>query len=198
MFLIYRLISPSGKSYIGLTSQSFETRFNGHLREWKGYRKCKKLYNAFDKYNPLTMWNHEILYTTDNKNTAEQEEIQYIKLYDSIENGYNILPGGNLGFIGMHRTEETKRKLSIINKIRGIKPPSRKGVKLSKEHIRKRELTCKINGTRKRSRKKGRKLSEEHKQKISIANKGYKLSDETKLKISSSRKGMKYKKQTKV
>jgi len=72
MFLIYRLISPSGKSYIGLTSQSFETRFNGHLREWKGYRKCKKLYNAFDKYNPLTMWNHEILYTTDNKNTAEQ------------------------------------------------------------------------------------------------------------------------------
>ena len=36
--------------------------------------------------------------------------------------------------IGKHRSEETKRKISETHKRKGTKPPSLKGIKLSKEH----------------------------------------------------------------
>lgn len=144
MFLLYRLISPSGKSYIGLTSKSFRQRFNRHkhsINSKSGY--CKKLSQAFKKY-PVNTWNYEILYSIEDKLTAQNEEIEYIKLYDSIENGYNILKGGSLGRLGIKHTDETIRKIRLANT--GVKHSEerrrynsliQKGKKLTPEHVEK-------------------------------------------------------------
>lgn len=111
MFEIYRLVSPSLKSYIGLTSIGFRLRYLKHLSDWRINKQgnCTKLCNAFKKYHPST-WAWEILYTCSKLQTAQRKEIEYIQYYDSINNGYNILLGGTV-HIGYKRTEATKEKM---------------------------------------------------------------------------------------
>lgn len=80
------------KSYIGITSQKCENRWgiNG-----KGYELQPKFYHAIQKYG----WNnfqHDVLYTNLDKETALKIEADLIKTYDTIENGYNISPYGTI------------------------------------------------------------------------------------------------------
>ena len=82
----------NNKSYIGITSQKCQNRWgiNG-----KGYELQPKFYNAIQKYG----WNnfqHDILYTDLNKETALKIESELIKKYNTIENGYNVSPYGNI------------------------------------------------------------------------------------------------------
>lgn len=126
MHFIYKLTSPSGKSYIGKTSRSLIIRFREHISAWKTKKFKSKLYNAFDKYNP-SLWSKEIIFETTDKNIIYDKEDEYIKKYDTIKNGYNILLGGTKGSTGMKFkfTEEHKRKISI----------ALKGKKKTKEHV---------------------------------------------------------------
>lgn len=113
-YSLYRHIFPNGKSYIGITSQPLEKRFDGG----RGYKQCPKMHNAILKYG----WNnveHELLLTNLSKPQAEQAEIEMIAFYDSIENGYNTDHGGNV--IGTHSIE-TRQKISAGNKGK-TKPP---------------------------------------------------------------------------
>ncbi len=120
MFRVYRLLSPSGKSYIGLTSRTFEKRWAQHVIQSRGKDKsCKKLCNAFQKYPPET-WKREVLFECSDKLTAQQKEIELIGQFDSINNGYNILRGGQLSRLGLKpwnlgvsHTTETKKKISL-------------------------------------------------------------------------------------
>src|SRR4051812_8514626 len=101
--LIYKLISPSNKLYIGKTKyDSFNDRWRQHVTLWKKLTKTKnykdaptKLLYAFDKYPPRE-WTHEILlegyYTIEELN---QKEIEAIEQYDTIAVGYNITKGGD-------------------------------------------------------------------------------------------------------
>ena len=74
-FIVYKHVSPSGKIYIGITSQ------NPHKR-WKkgeGY-KTQPFYGAVTKYG----WDnisHEILFTNLTEDEAVQKESDLIKLY---------------------------------------------------------------------------------------------------------------------
>ena len=82
----------NNKPYIGITSQKCESRWgtNG-----KGYELQPKFYRAIQKYG----WNnfqHEILYTNLDKDTALQIEADLIQKYNSIKNGYNVSPYGNV------------------------------------------------------------------------------------------------------
>lgn len=48
---VYAFISPSGKAYVGMTSDSFETRWNNHYKKLKNNRHhCPGLQYAFNKY----------------------------------------------------------------------------------------------------------------------------------------------------
>lgn len=50
-FGIYRIVSPSGKMYIGLTLTSFQERWKGHRKLLaRGRPHCKGLQRACDKY----------------------------------------------------------------------------------------------------------------------------------------------------
>ena len=82
----------NNKSYIGITSQKCQNRWgiNG-----KGYELQPKFYNAIQKYG-WDNFQHDILYTDLNKETALKIESELIKKYNTIENGYNVSPYGNI------------------------------------------------------------------------------------------------------
>lgn len=103
--IVYRLISPSGKSYIGKTSKLLLERLSTHTGVWKYYKNRwgqRKLWNAFDKYGPPILkdksinqnWVSEVLVILDDEIEINLKEQHFIELFDSIKTGYNSLPGG--------------------------------------------------------------------------------------------------------
>jgi len=100
---IYKLTSPSGKSYIG-QSKNIYNRFRGHKSDTK--RKHQRLYYAIRKYG-YNNFTKEILEecSTD---VLDKREVYWIKYYNSIKHGYNCDVGGQI-----HKSfsEEHKEKL---------------------------------------------------------------------------------------
>ncbi len=116
-YYVYKHTAPSGKSYIGITS-------NNPLYRWQnglGYTGQPKFYKAIKKYG----WDnisHEILEEGLTKEQACEKEIAYIKQYDSFNNGYNASAGGewnNLKYLlgesynGFTVIGRTERKLRL-------------------------------------------------------------------------------------
>lgn len=101
---IYRLLSPSGKSYVG---QSID--FNRRLIEHKNYKKksLPKLYQAIKKYG-IENFSIEILEICEPE-LLNEREVYWINHYDSCNNGYNCTTGGQSFF---KRSKETREKLS--------------------------------------------------------------------------------------
>lgn len=168
-YTVYIHTTPSGKKYIGITSQKPEQRW----RNGSGYIHNPAFINAIKKYGWENI-EHQIICSNLTKVEAENLEIQLIKEHKTTDSrfGYNIENGGNC--TGTH-SEETKRKIG--NAKRGNKDCC--GRKLSANHI---EKLRKSNFGNKYMY--GKKLSEEAKRKISIANKGKIVSEETKKKLS--------------
>lgn len=127
--IIYRYISPSGKSYVGQTTRpnhrKWQHKYNALSMNIKG-----KFYNAIRKYG-WDSFKYEVLYTvyeSDEEkmtNILNQQEIYYIGIYNSFENGYNETIGGNQlrGMLhpsyGTHLSEEHTKKLkeSVSKKV---------------------------------------------------------------------------------
>lgn len=91
MGVIYKLTSPSGKSYIGQTRNSFDIRWKQHIRE-ANCNSILPIHAAIRKYGPENFVN-QILEEVPNEelNTKEQ---YYIQKYDTYNNGYNCTLGG--------------------------------------------------------------------------------------------------------
>lgn len=138
----------NNKKYIGITKQKPENRWglNGY-----NYRSSPYFYFAIQKYG----WNnfeHIILYNNLTKEEACEKEIELINKYKTQNKkyGYNIMEGGSAPSL----PKEVKDKLS----------EALKGNQNGKGH------PCDINKRRKISEaQKGRKLTEEHKRKLSLA-----------------------------
>lgn len=117
-YCVYVHISPSGKRYVGITSQSVENRWkNG----W-GYYTQPIFYRAILKYS-FENFKHEIIKTGLLKEEAIDLEKELIKKYNTIDRryGYNVTEGGetmsaNNHWKGSHHTEESKMKISVANK----------------------------------------------------------------------------------
>ena len=98
---VYCHTSPSGKKYIGITSQQNpEHRFNhgnGYLRKKDGKYFQPAMAYAILKYPDFDNdCDHEILYVGLTKTEAENKEKQLIAKYKTRDSryGYNISPGG--------------------------------------------------------------------------------------------------------
>lgn len=107
---VYIHITPSGKRYIGITSNKVENRWqNG-----KGYR-FQVFYRAILKYGWSNI-NHIIFKNNLSEAEAKKEEINLIKLYKTRDSafGYNYTDGGD-GALGYVFTEEQKAKLKEAN-----------------------------------------------------------------------------------
>lgn len=128
-YIVYRHVSPSNKSYIGIT-KNYKKRCADHQREDSD---CVVFKNAIKKYG-WDNFEHHILFeglTIEEAKTKEKELI--IKYSSQVPNGYNLMSGGQ----GSSHSMETRMKLSKINKERGIKPPR---VPPSKEYLEKLSL----------------------------------------------------------
>lgn len=119
-YAVYMHKFPNGKVYIGITCQKpIKKRW---FSNGSGYKQCPKMQKAIQKYG----WEnviHYVLFDGLDKHEAEAKEIELIKKYDSILNGYNIEHGGNVS--GTH-SEETKQKIALANKGKIVSEATRK------------------------------------------------------------------------
>lgn len=111
----------NGKTYIGQAIKIRKRIFvhiNNHLNNRYSNRH---LYRAFNKYgiDKFTVKVVELVDGTQSleelKVTLNEKEVQYIKLYNSKETGYNETDGGD-SLSGYVHSEESKRKQSINSK----------------------------------------------------------------------------------
>ena len=95
--LIYKATNVlNNKSYIGQTTTTFNNRISGHKHRALYENDNNKFYNAIRKYG----WENFIWEIVEESNDWTQEQLNqkeqyYIKLYNTIDEGYNILKGGN-------------------------------------------------------------------------------------------------------
>lgn len=187
--VIYRYKSPSGKYYIGQTVEEERRR-----RDFLGKKKIyagPKINRARMKYGPEN-FEYAVLVkvTGDNKDEILKYlntlEIGFIRMYNSIENGYNACDGGN-NTSGHTVSEEARKRIGDAHK---GKPSWNKGIPMSEETKRK------LSESKKGQRHFGHKHSEETKHKISESHKGRSnyckgipKSEEHKRKLSEARKG---------
>lgn len=138
----------NGKVYIGITSQKPEQRWGS---QGCNYKSSPHFYSAIQKYG-WDNFEHNILFTDLTKEQACLKEQALIKEYNSInrEFGYNSTSGGDI----FTMNEETKQKISqaMIGNQNGLGHPCSE------------EKKEKIGNAQK-----GRKFTEEHKQKLSEA-----------------------------
>lgn len=111
--LIYKFTSPSNKSYIGKTVQSFSERMRGHKKK---NSNCTALKNAINKYGWAGM-KREIVEENIPEHQLNDREKYWIKMYNTITpHGYNLTDGGDggsLSDITKVRIGESNRKNAI-------------------------------------------------------------------------------------
>lgn len=185
---VYRITSPTGKTYIG---QSVEIE-----RRWERYGKllCKnqpRLYNSLQKYG-VSQHIFEVVEecSVEELNTKER---YWQDFYNVLTEGLNCKLTETVDKSG-HLSQDTKKRIGKANKISQLGKVISKDTKLKMSKA-KREMTEvtkeKMSKARigKPSPIKGTVLSEEHKKKIGDAHRGKILTDEIKNKISASKKG---------
>lgn len=131
---VYMHTSPSGKRYVGITSEENPARRwgmsgNGYLRKKDGIKYDQPaIAYAILKYPDWNDWKHDILLSKLTKQEACVKEDEFIKKYDTRNPmyGYNIMPGGNVAsgenhpMFGKHHTEESKKKMSQTRVEKGL------------------------------------------------------------------------------
>jgi len=109
MGLIYKLTSPSGKSYIGMTLRTMEQRMKEHTRHDS---KCMYLVHGINKYG-FDNFIKEVIWKGEDSQTPEIEREMIIKHDTLSPNGYNLRSGGGCG---ERISEELRQKFSIIQR----------------------------------------------------------------------------------
>lgn len=153
IWIVYQHTNKTnGKKYIGITSRTWEERAGAN---GANYHSCPRFYAAIEKYG-WDGFEHKILFQNLTQEQAEEKEKELIARYRTQEReyGYNILEGGQATTL----PEEVRKKMSIA--MMGNK-----------------------NGL-------GKPCSEEKKKKISEAQKGRKFTDEHRAKLSVAKKGI--------
>lgn len=193
------------KVYIGQTIKPIEKRFQEHCQKSS---QCIKIRNAIQKYGKENFSIKKIV-SCYNRMSANTVETFWISVYDSVDNGYNIVKIANsFGSIntGRKASEESKKKMSELRLGKPASEISKKKISLAntgKPSHAKNKTWKMVDGKRTyfdkslnlKNTPSGWTHTEESKKKISDNNKGRKTrlgmknSDETNKKISNSLKG---------
>jgi group I intron endonuclease len=91
-YIIYKLTSPSGKYYIGLTKNSLKERWHQHIKRAYHEQRNHPLYNAIRKYG-ADLFSTSIIDYAQNKQEAQLLEQKHIALSNNTLL-YNVSPGG--------------------------------------------------------------------------------------------------------
>ena len=109
---VYRISSPNGSVYIGMTAKSFRDRWNTHKANFrKGQMTCAGLRRAFEKYG-LDAMSFEVLEEMDGCSDAEilHREREWWLLHKA--QGANLYNGEPSGTGSVRHTEESRFKTS--------------------------------------------------------------------------------------
>lgn len=172
-------MNPNNRIYIGQTKNISKRKHD--------YKKgnCKsqcKLYNSIIKYG----WDQhtfEIIEANiENLDEANEREIYWISYYNTVIDGLNILPGGNLRIFSEESKEKMRQaKLGKISWKKGLKGISNHSEETkNKIKVARNLRPLKI---KKVKEKKEWKLTEEGRMKIIQSNLGKKHTEETILKM---------------
>jgi group I intron endonuclease len=94
---IYKITSPSGRAYIGLTRQEIAKRMTKH-RAPSMQGRCRLMSRAIDKYGWEAM-KVEVLLSNVPLSLLGSEESRLIQEHNTLApNGYNLQTGGQIGF----------------------------------------------------------------------------------------------------
>lgn len=107
---IYRLESPSGKSYVGQTVHTIEQRIKQHVRcaETNPEKGCRLINRAIAKYGIDNFIRHEVIECENSE--LDYYEIKFIAKYNTCAPfGYNLTGGGGGTY---HASAETRQKMS--------------------------------------------------------------------------------------
>lgn len=123
MGTLYRLTSPSGKSYIGISSKTTEERWKKHIEHALGKRTSGVLYTALRKYGSDSFKVETLVIANDWAYLCDLEK-KVIHAYNTkAPFGYNVSDGGE-GVLGQ-RSEEVKARISAAQKKRFQNPEQR-------------------------------------------------------------------------
>lgn len=117
-FGIYRITNiKNGKSYIGKTGVNFGDRWDCHRAQLNGgYHENRHLQNAWNKYGQDSFEFAVVAEVTD-VTLLNDLEIYFIKLYKDNGLSYNILDGGDGGFmLGAHLSDDAKSRIGEKNR----------------------------------------------------------------------------------
>jgi len=126
MGCVYKLTSPTGRSYIGKTSGTAKNRFVQHVFTAEIRREKTQLSRAIRKFGSES-FKVRTLRRSKSVTKLDQWEKRYISKYETFTNGYNMTQGGEgLGetFDGDIRTER-KHKRSNRRKLLGRRDSQR-------------------------------------------------------------------------
>lgn len=113
IFSIYKITNINNdKSYIGLTTRTLKERKKEHITHARANIRQYSIYHAIRKYGEAS-FNWEVIDQTDNKESLQELEKQYIEKYDTYYNGYNQTKGGEGGEL----PEEIRRIIGDKNAI---------------------------------------------------------------------------------
>jgi len=115
--LIYKIQNKiNNKVYIGQTTRTISRRWQEHCQNAKN-GNSSVIYKAIRKYGKDN-FTVSMVCKANNLDELNQREINCIRLFKAISNGYNSKTGG---FGGKH-SAETKLKISIANKLNPSRP----------------------------------------------------------------------------
>lgn len=112
-YLVYCHVNKiSNKRYVGITKRDATERWGSNGCH---YKRCPLFYRAIKKYG-WDNFEHIILFTGLSREEAVKKECELIEQYKSNNQnyGYNLTKGGD-GLDGYVPSEETRRKMSILN-----------------------------------------------------------------------------------
>lgn len=177
---IYAIVNRvNGRRYIG-SAVKIQERWSGHRRTLRGNRhRNRHLQRAWDKYGE-SAFDFVILELVLPAFLLDIEQ----KYLNKNKGGYNIAKNAVGSWLGLHHTEESKKKNSLTNIARYKLIPK----KPRKPRIYKPR---KVEPSKPKIIRRGFRLSAETCAKISAAQKGRKHSLETRARISAANKGKK-------
>lgn len=125
MGYIYQIKNnKSGKCYIGQTTKLPESRWRQHIKTLTKKGGCPALKDAIIKYGIDAFTFRVLIICFDDAiHLIEKEYIE--KYHAQVPNGYNILPGGQLGggFLGKTHSEESIEKIkNSLKKFNEVHP----------------------------------------------------------------------------
>jgi group I intron endonuclease len=116
MFAVYCHTSPSGKRYVGWTSQPGNARWLKHVSDARlGLDVCPAFHRAIRKYG-ADAFAHEVLEVMTTEAGAKRAEQLWIARLGTREHGYNLSAGGDgaTGHVPVF-TDEWRARLSAAH-----------------------------------------------------------------------------------